>query len=152
MNHRKEAIVKFAALYGLLKNFYTDNPVLLDALYNLMGAYIHNPREKEVIFLRNLLAYIETEATNKGVMVSPYILLFLLDQVIEDQRLYTKDRVKIYWLNAVQYHVHKDDITKIINVTELDKAEDINSFLSDVIKGYNESRSKVKEYFRKYHG
>jgi len=86
---------------------------------------------KDVRFIKRQMLKAENDL--KDVDISIYILYNMLDQLIEDERLYVRNREKLFYFDAIQYHMAKDPVKGIIDVDELDKASKILEQMEGVI-------------------
>ena len=140
MNNRKATIIKLATCYGVLYGYYKiagelpENEEFLEGIFDVLDYYVYNKNSKESDKL--VQAIQEINKSGEHINSSAGIVLSLLNQIIEDDLLYTKNERKRANLRLFQEKIinHKDYNKNAYN--DFDAAEELNELINKSIKKY----------------
>jgi len=130
---------KFTVCYGILYFFYEsvkeleEHRPLLNSIINVMDMYNLNPKQKVNDKILKVNDYLHD--LNKDVMVSPEVLIAMLNGIIENELLYVKYLPKKKALLELQEKIIKHTDYHIDNYV-FDKADELNRYLENQIKNY----------------
>ncbi len=139
MNKNFIILIKFTVCYGILYFYYEsikkleDYKSLLNSIIHVIDMYNLNPKQKindKVLFFSDYLYDL-----NKNIIVSPEILLAMLNGIIEMELLYIKYLPKKKALLELQEKIIKHTDYHIDNYV-FDKADELNEYLEKQIRSY----------------
>ena len=133
MNLRKKNITKIATMYGVLSTVLPKGDSILIAIDRLIGYYIYNPDNGELKIIKDTIFKLEKKFDKDNTIIDLSVVLNMLDQILEDEKLYVKYQFKLYAINYLQNLVLTHPEYKA-EITDLDKAEEVNNLINEVIE------------------
>ena len=133
MNLRKRNITKIATMYGVLSTVLPKQHPILIAIDRLIGYYIYNPDNGELKIIKDTIWKLEKKFDKDKTIIDLSVVLNMLDQILEDEKLHVKYQFKLYAINYLQNLVLTHPEYKA-EITDLDKAEEVNNLINEVIE------------------
>ena len=133
MNLRKKNITKIATMYGVLATVLPKGDSILIAIDRLIGYYIYNPDNGELKIIKDTIWKLEKKFEQDRTVIDLSVVLNMLDQILEDEKYYVKFPFKLFAINHLQDLLLAHPEYKA-EITNLDKAEEVNNLINEVIE------------------
>ena len=125
ISQRERSIINIAIMYGLLACVLEPENRILQLIDRMLDYFVLNPGKKEIFKIKTIIYKVEEEFKQNNKEVSITVILNMLDQILEDEKVYVKFPYKLIAINELQDAIlnHSDYNG---NYEDLEEAEKIN--------------------------
>ena len=129
ISQRERSIINIAIMYGLLACVLEPENRILQLIDRMLDYFVLNPGKKEIFKIKTIIYKVEEEFKQNNKEVSITVILNMLDQILEDEKVYVKFPYKLIAINELQDAILNHPNYNG-NYEDLEEAEKVNNLIN----------------------